>query len=1047
MKNKKLSLIILFLILIIPFSIIYATESTAYKICDIGGNLNIPAYPPQRQLWFSTLTDRFWIFFEYGDEIYYSSSLDGETWDNPPIDTTINMPVGTFTYDLATWIYEEDGTAYMHIVWTKYSWYNASGAHVYYRMIQLNNDGSITLINSTQIIYTTTIGRIYKINICVDSSGYPVIQYMQNIDFFVKITRSSTKNGVWTHDTGYPMSNFANSLQHVGGNFNVIPLSDRKLYAIQRRGTIAGFDGRLYNGTGWETEENDITLHATYPLGSFQWSTSEYDNDIYFTWMEENYEDIMFRRREYDNSSWYDIVQVYDNPTAFDGEPEISLTNNGTAYIFWSSEGNNPVTDYIVWMKSNNYGLNWTDSDGNNNPESWINQIAEQLDYGWVSGFFNERGGYMGVAWSANNSENLMFAHLFEGEEEDEYPQPEILNITIRGYEDYLFEGEVYEVDSYWNNTDYCYFQLSDTVNSWRYYYYNETKYMGINVIGFEGLKENEFIAGTIFTNYTYYNASGINQNVSRLQWRFILGVQVVDCFNRTLSYYGENKWGNVTSGDTTYDEINIYNLGGYVTYSIQGDAGRILKGDAWELWAENGTVGNPSYAYAETIFRKLQHVHFLVEIDLDLEWNSGNDEFDFDGGGYVEYGIDYRMDQLWVTGWKVRIYPQLTTSIDVGNHGGGDDQNWIYWSIEWYYNNSIVDQDFIYSNCYGYDHFDSRHGYTNRTSAQLWVDLWFNKMNASTVIAGRVNSYYYGCYEQGNPWWFGYGAFRPMTGDRDASMYFDDLKDINGTIFSCQELEIIRAWANVTKWDYTPDAQDTKWEIMNYEILNFLTAQDRMKGIDTPIFVQTKILEVTTQHGFLQPLWNVINNLGATIWNGVLGVTKTLWGAMDSLLLFMGFPEGTWSRITYFIMAIPNLLVTLINYIPMILDNMISLIGNMFGFLTITIGRFIWFLGHFATTWITWVTEIINFFTGGFSGIRNLWELLDLEQWFMLFITIIFPMWWIERVWTSKNSLKQLQDDLKTFSSFYTGIFNFLKDMVILIRNLLGAIRSVLPI
>ena len=227
MKNKKLSLIILFLILIIPFSIIYATESTAYKICDIGGNLNIPAYPPQRQLWFSTLTDRFWIFFEYGDEIYYSSSLDGETWDNPPIDTTINMPVGTFTYDLATWIYEEDGTAYMHIVWTKYSWYNASGAHVYYRMIQLNNDGSITLINSTQIIYTTTIGRIYKINICVDSSGYPVIQYMQNIDFFVKITRSSTKNGVWTHDTGYPMSNFANSLQHVGGNFNVIPLSDR----------------------------------------------------------------------------------------------------------------------------------------------------------------------------------------------------------------------------------------------------------------------------------------------------------------------------------------------------------------------------------------------------------------------------------------------------------------------------------------------------------------------------------------------------------------------------------------------------------------------------------------------------------------------------------------------------------------------------------------------------------------------------------------------------------------------------------------------------
>lgn len=455
--------------------------------------------------------------------------------------------------------------------------------------------------------------------------------------------------------------------------------------------------------------------------------------------------------------------------------------------------------------------------------------------------------------------------------------------------DDWMYMGEVYTLIMETYNPSYAQVNFTDGEREIKFTYSNETGLMSYDTAN------DEYVIGMPYTNFEIIETS---TGLSKLTWKFILDKNVVDKTNVKFSAL-TNSTINVPQGeiDTEIDflTVNIYNLGGNAGYTFTGDGSRIQGGDVFEL--EAMVAG--SSAKAETIFKRLQHVHMLVELNHNGTWNPTNGDWEDFDGGYFEYGIDYEMNGEWVQGWKVRMYP---TNYLVGHQNSGSDHNWVGWSVEWYsFNDGTgiydkIKEDIIYSNSWSYDTEGSTNGYINRTSSQMWIDLWFNRMNSSTVIGGRVNAYYYGMYEKGNLW-FGYGTFSPMFGDTTASMYFNDLYDEDGNIKNCYKIEKVKFWSKVTKIS----GSDRTWKMHNYQILDWKVADDRMEGINTPVLIETKVLDMP-QGGFMTPLVNAIGSIGNLVWKGALGFIRVFIGAIDSFLVYLGLPVGTFSALMDFV-------------------------------------------------------------------------------------------------------------------------------------------------
>lgn len=593
------------------------------------------------------------------------------------------------------------------------------------------------------------------------------------------------------------------------------------------------------------------------------------------------------------------------------------------------------------------------------------NDIVSSFDYADVvqdSRIYNGGKNLVACFTMSNDGNLYILRNLIDREHlEDPYITPtiqyhsstlwNIVNGQRVANDGWLFMGEVYEMEFDVSNVSYFYAQMLDGEHTIRFYYDNSTRAMNVTV-------DDNNVAGLIASEVV-----STNETTRRftLIWRFILNKQVVDIINTTITYYGINTPEGTTVSGTAFTGLTIYNLGGFVSYTFNGDGGRTTGGDAFELYATNGSLS--SSAYAEVIFRKLQHMHLLVEIDMDNDFDTDHLDFPY-GCGFVEYGFDYRLGGAWVTGWKCKIYVDLAR---VGRYGGGYDSSYVRVVVDWYnpeHQAGIIKTDKIYAYHYGYDK-DS--DYANRKSIILWVDLWFNRMNASTVVGGRVNSYEHGMYEAGSVWWFGYGAFRPKIGNKTASMFFDDLYDGSSDITSCQPIEIVRAWAKVEKINDI-DGNDDTWTLKNYEVLNWKLADDRMEGVDTPVFVETKDPSMP-KTGFVAPLMKAIQGISTAIWKGVLGAMRIVIGGIDSLLLWMNSPV-TMSQMIDWIMIqasyVGTWIMTVIEQTATILTiftNMITVILQVITYMTSAIA---WVLIYVVGFPIHFLNVIIAFFQGG---------------------------------------------------------------------------------
>lgn len=599
----------------------------------------------------------------------------------------------------------------------------------------------------------------------------------------------------------------------------------------------------------------------------------------------------------------------------------------------------------------------------------------------------------------------------------------------------WLFMGEIYQLEAEILNMTTYYLELDDGENTLRFYYKNETSSLSIT-------ESEQFLGGLIDSSIETVNET-LRHYICT--WTFILNRNIVDIQGVSITYYGVNEPEETDISGYAITGLNIYNLGGLTYYEFEGDGGKTPYGTPFELYATNGSLG--SSARAEQIFRKLQSVHFLMELDMANEWDFGAGEYDIDAGvGYVDIGFDYRLDGSWVDGFKIRLFVQ---NADVGHHNGGNDQNWIEWSADfWNYNpdhDAVVNlkSQLIYSNHWGYEHENFEPDYHNRTSAQLWIDIWFDRTNASTTVATQVNSYYYGMSEQGSAWWFGYGTFQPMISDYDNAKFLDNLYDEDGEISNSQKIELVKFWIEVGKVNIE-DGNDEKWSIKGIEDMNREQATDRMMGVDEPTFVQTKVLDMP-QTGFINALKTAINNLSVTIWLGAFQFIKMLMASVGYLMNAIGLGVW-WEAFSTMLGNIATASLAFMDELTIALINSALLIEQIYRVISTGVTRYVYLITAFFTSILAWYGYIIQMFSGG--GIFNIdiWTSLNLEDIFILLMHLS-PVWWLNRLNESDHFIETLQGDLRFMIMLVTGLFNFLASIIILTMTLMNILLGMLPI
>jgi hypothetical protein len=644
---------------------------------------------------------------------------------------------------------------------------------------------------------------------------------------------------------------------------------------------------------------------------------------------------------------------------------------------------------------------------------------------------------------------NVESVHQFilldpQGNPVDEIPdyiiyQPDYLNST---YDKWLFEGEVYKIEMYVNNTDITYLTLNDTVHTLTFSYNNNTDVYKLEVINADGTLINQLVAGLISSGKTDYDG-----NITSIWWKFILNTNIVDCTDRDFSYIlhytNPSSPYNILLTETGLIDANItiYNLGGVIEYTFTGDGGHIVGGHPFQIYATNSTL--TSTARTDIIYRRLQGVHTLVELGMDNKNDSYRLE-EISNVGYFEMGIDYKLEEsesgAWIEGWMCRVY---IDDINVGTNFDGlllKDRAYINTRVLWFNRGTLIRGDekvFSYHWAYDRDFFPSQ-----RNTITFWVDLWFDKANSSTVFGGRVNPQYYGYTEVGSAWWFN-SAFKPLTNNITSSMLFDDITDSNGNIVSSKQISLVRVHCKIAKVASGGDA-DT-WVVNPFQIMKMQLAKERMEGIDTPDFIQTQQLDIA---GY--GMYNILGGLGVALTNAFMGVFRLIMGGMDTFLSYFGLPYGTFSTLMNWISLSFSSLMGWLASASSVFSSMLliftTLVTSISNFITYTIQVILFFATDILTIPLQIIQLVIGllngevvtfyFLTLDFTPYKDLMD--GLKQLLPLFGSMMYATWLL-----FGNISFEGEPEVSGFISRVIQSFNWVRDTYSSIFNIYNQIYS----
>lgn len=433
--------------------------------------------------------------------------------------------------------------------------------------------------------------------------------------------------------------------------------------------------------------------------------------------------------------------------------------------------------------------------------------------------------------------------------------------------------------------------------------------------------------------------------------------------------------WSNDTDGNeqtlVSVDYFNIYNLGGQETLVTSGDAGRIAGGDAFELYAYNN-----SWAMSNVTYRRLQGYHTLFYVKAPKTMMDTDE-------GYTDrhrfyFGIDFcPYGEEWIQGWYVRVYNNETWV--------GATKIHVTWAIDWFYRGVQIGDTELMESFFEWD------STTTDGFAGLYVDLWFNKVNASSMVGGRINSEYYGMTDTANTWlrWWNTN-WGPTSTNVTQSMMFTPLTNTAGDTISIKQLKMMRVWSRIESGVNT--GNNYTWTLTDYDLQDFKTVspREKMQGIDTPTLIDTKVVHMPNT-GFYASLvaavQNQMNMIATAISYGGLQLFSVFVGFLDSVAAIFGYPK-LFTNLFAWIASTWGWMVTSFT-------NGILFLTQIFLFVAVSFTDLLAIFTVFVTNFITIWSTFVDYITGGYGTGLNMIEALGIMSWLQLF-AIFYPLWLI---------------------------------------------------
>lgn len=389
--------------------------------------------------------------------------------------------------------------------------------------------------------------------------------------------------------------------------------------------------------------------------------------------------------------------------------------------------------------------------------------------------------------------------------------------------------------------------------------------------------------------SYTWINLTDQYFTVTISLW---LKYNIIDTLEVDLYVFGNCSGYGMTNSTALWvtaqtDYMNLYSQGGAEEMTTSGQAGRVAGGDFFNMYCYNN-----SYALSEIYWRHLVHTKVLFEIKWDhgeyggLPWEPPSQ--DFPNNFHVQVGFEYYARGAWCVNNKVYVDLKLLS------FGWGANHQFSKWQMQVVMGGSTVYQNDVYG------WFDDE-----ADSYKVWIDVWFNKANASSISGMRVSSYWYAVYNSAD--WL----HRVFTGN-DWGVYYENqsayivfgMLEAEGypapRLFS-SEIELVKLWCQVRQ-----DASPYNYSCQVWQIHQFdMTFNPQMQGILTPTFETPKTPNMPVG-GFLGVLASWLSALLGIIapafsyaWTGLV------WLFDEVLSYIPGVGEGAFSNFLTMVVAV----------------------------------------------------------------------------------------------------------------------------------------------
>ena len=484
--------------------------------------------------------------------------------------------------------------------------------------------------------------------------------------------------------------------------------------------------------------------------------------------------------------------------------------------------------------------------------------------------------------------------------------------------------------------------------------------------------------------------------------------------------------WSNDTSSESGWDLIeedyfHIYNIGGWSeTFTTTGDADRITGGDVFDFYAHNGST-----VESDVIYRNLQHIKIVPSV----YWTLKAPVFT---GFEFGYHFDYCTDDTdeWITGFGVTISP---TYVAINT-----TYRYSTWNVSLYSKGEIVATDIIYV----YNRYDTS-SLPGTGETQFFIDLWFNKVNASSTCGVRVNAYEYAMEKDtGKDWLIEAvtGAdWHPWENMRKELMLFTTLLDENNETLHAGEIKLVRVLSTLEVFTSGADPQYVELRDYKHWDLTF-DPETPFEGVQTPPMDDTKVAYIYGG-GLLGSLWSALQGL----WTDVFG--PALLGLFDIFLWFVETifnmvgdffgVENLGTAIRDILAELPvffaNALITLIQFLTIIFDILIGSVTPITSIFLILAG---WITSIFQviTLTIVWLTTAVVD-----SGLSELFGSV------LLLIGFMLPFWELVRM--EQKGFGILFQDLNMIMDVATYVVTVVHQVLTFFVNLVFQLIEMIPV